>query len=41
MLFVTPDQGAVKCTDDRLPKVNFSHNVITKFALTLEKAHPY
>lgn len=39
---VTADQSAVKrALDERFPKVNFSHNTTTKFALTLEKAHPY
>lgn len=33
--------GVVKCTDDRVPKVNFSQNTITEFASTLEKTHPY
>lgn len=41
MLSVTADQSTTKCIDERFSKVNFSHNTITKFALTLEKIHPY
>lgn len=37
----TVEWGAVKCTKERVSKVNFSQNTITKFPSTLEKAHPY